>query len=730
MALTLILSAAFFTPSKGQILVNPSNGTGTQNGTTWATGYATIQAAIHAAQPGDTIWVMEGSYQPQVRRDPNQATSATLYIDKSLHLYGGFVGTESSLSQRDTSRRTTLDGGSGFFWQWLRCLVTIEHPGAGTLDVTLSGFGFRDAYGANASGSAITLRAASQAVNLTLERCHMTQLANDMTSVYCDIAGADAEGNIRVLDSHFEGLESNGDGGAFHFYSRNASRLRVEMVRCFFARNVAYRGGAWYVDADNIDAIELLFRGCSFVDNGFGDPNPMTANSQTAFGGVYAWRYAQSKAHVTLSRLHFQRCIFKGNRAQQIGAISFIDGIVSNRSAVLYENCWMEGHQGNTDGISSGSLGGVLGHDMNVALDPGAAFVDSLVGCVMYNNTNLFFDLEHSEGLSTVWLNNTAYNNDRLLRLSTLHRNHATLHNNIVWGSRVTTPIVTYATGTPDWKLQQGIYHDGNADGSVNAPAGFTVTQVTEVDPQWVNTANPYGADGRPGTADDGLQLATNSPARDAGDTTGYNLAAHPADMAYAQRLTGTQIDMGAYEYGSTALPVSWLAFTARRAPWGVILQWTTATEENNAGFEILRSSDARTWSPIGYVVGGGTRLTPQQYDFSDAQPLTRVTYYRLRQLDYDGTAHYSPITTVTAASTVGLQLYPNPVRETLYLQGLRPGFVQVVDGLGRTIWTHHHTADGDLPIATHDWPAGRYWLRHIDDQGEAHVRSFVVWQR
>ena len=96
-----------------------------------------------------------------------------------------------------------------------------------------------------------------------------------------------------------------------------------------------------------------------------------------------------------------------------------------------------------------------------------------------------------------------------------------------------------------------------------------------------------------------------------------------------------------------------------------VTLNWTTATETNNKGFQIERSTDRKDWSIIGFVDGNGTTAEPQIYSYTDR--LAGVTvprlYYRLKQTDFDGSYNYSDISTaeIAPASFELAQNYPNP---------------------------------------------------------------------
>lgn len=116
----------------------------------------------------------------------------------------------------------------------------------------------------------------------------------------------------------------------------------------------------------------------------------------------------------------------------------------------------------------------------------------------------------------------------------------------------------------------------------------------------------------------------------------------------------------------ATPLPVTLTSFDAKAAGVDANLSWATASEANNDYFGVERSFDGVTFSQIGRINGHGTTTTTSSYTYIDAgvgNQTVGTVYYRLRQVDLDGTATYSPVRTVAFASgAAALKLYPNPV--------------------------------------------------------------------
>jgi hypothetical protein len=145
-------------------------------------------------------------------------------------------------------------------------------------------------------------------------------------------------------------------------------------------------------------------------------------------------------------------------------------------------------------------------------------------------------------------------------------------------------------------------------------------------------------------------------------------------------------------------VPVELLAFTASVNNSEINLLWSTASELNNRGFEIERSiNDADNFVTIGFVEGESTSTEINYYSFTDHPDFSgkSVLYYRLKQVDFDGTYSYSDIVQVTydVPSTFVLnQNFPNPFNPSTSITYFVPkeSFVtiKIYDFLGREVKT------------------------------------------
>ena len=154
-------------------------------------------------------------------------------------------------------------------------------------------------------------------------------------------------------------------------------------------------------------------------------------------------------------------------------------------------------------------------------------------------------------------------------------------------------------------------------------------------------------------------------------------------------------------------IPVELSAFTATPEEGRVRLDWQTATETGNMGFEVERASGPSEqgmltlWNRIAFVQGAGTSTGPRSYRFSDNDPRPSadsrgVVRYRLRQVDFDGRSAHSPVVEAvlpSAASGIILhQSYPNPVSRhagasvSFSVGGPARVVLDLVDALGRHV--------------------------------------------
>ena len=159
----------------------------------------------------------------------------------------------------------------------------------------------------------------------------------------------------------------------------------------------------------------------------------------------------------------------------------------------------------------------------------------------------------------------------------------------------------------------------------------------------------------------------------------------------------------------TTPLPVTLVYFKALRQGNGVAVSWNTASELQNAYFVVERSAEGKQFEALQEVAGQGTSAQTTHYQFLDAHPLPHTAYYRLWQVDINGSRSYSSVVTVAASERAEIQLAPNPARTQVLISGVEPGPVQLLDMTGRVVPTAP-VQQSVLPLA--GVKPGMYMLR------------------
>jgi hypothetical protein len=182
-------------------------------------------------------------------------------------------------------------------------------------------------------------------------------------------------------------------------------------------------------------------------------------------------------------------------------------------------------------------------------------------------------------------------------------------------------------------------------------------------------------------------------------------------------------------------LPIELISFKATPVNNGNLLHWQTATEQNNRGFEVERSSDNIKWEVIHFEKGNGTSNLTHDYSFLDGKLLVGTTYYRLRQVDTDGGFDYSPIVSVEMKGAGNIRFFPNPARQgsaSLFFSETQEAdcVLDIFDAVGRM--THHQNiqlsgGDLSLPIDLSNYAPGLYSARLTMNNAVQTVRLLVA---
>ncbi|MEP6683537.1 MAG: alpha-amylase family glycosyl hydrolase [Parafilimonas sp.] len=171
-------------------------------------------------------------------------------------------------------------------------------------------------------------------------------------------------------------------------------------------------------------------------------------------------------------------------------------------------------------------------------------------------------------------------------------------------------------------------------------------------------------------------------------------------------------------------LAVNWLSFTAQKTGvHTVTLKWSTQSETNNDRFEVERSNDGVSFTKIASINASQTSGT-QHYSFPDNNPLNGISYYRIKQVDKDGSYQYSSIQKINLADVVKRwNIYPNPAKNkaTVYaLSNYTRADISVADLRGKIVYhvsMNNVNANQQINIPVQQLAKGIYVIKISTEQ-------------
>lgn len=183
----------------------------------------------------------------------------------------------------------------------------------------------------------------------------------------------------------------------------------------------------------------------------------------------------------------------------------------------------------------------------------------------------------------------------------------------------------------------------------------------------------------------------------------------------------------------SSPLPVTMVDFDAFRVENHVRVEWETASELNNSFFDVERSRDGRYFERVGAVAGAGTSSVAHQYHLLDFNPLPGLSYYRLKQVDFDGTSTYSELAAVRFITSGQGFVYPQPASGSLFWEGPLedniPLNFSVFNSSGALVLSQHNGefSAGRYKIDISGLPAALYFLVITEADGAIRQRVPVL---
>ncbi|HRH38172.1 MAG TPA: hypothetical protein PK760_07500 [Flavobacteriales bacterium] len=178
----------------------------------------------------------------------------------------------------------------------------------------------------------------------------------------------------------------------------------------------------------------------------------------------------------------------------------------------------------------------------------------------------------------------------------------------------------------------------------------------------------------------------------------------------------GMLFDNLSFTAGSS-LPIELLTFTAHAGQGAVELEWTTASEQGNAYFLAERSTNGHDWIAVATVPGAGHSAVPLDYTARDEQPQNGLAYYRLRQVDTDGSESASEMQPVWFQNDAPVVMWPDPATDNLNIVGpVVVTGVQLMDDMGRICQVRASGTADRITLDIAQLPIGNYVVRSTAD--------------
>jgi hypothetical protein len=165
--------------------------------------------------------------------------------------------------------------------------------------------------------------------------------------------------------------------------------------------------------------------------------------------------------------------------------------------------------------------------------------------------------------------------------------------------------------------------------------------------------------------------------------------------------------------------PVSWLYVKGEIINGQSLLQWGTANEQNSQRFELEHGTDGQRFEKVATVAAAGNSATTRQYQAIHVAPQRGMNYYRIKQIDQDGSYRYTATVALLYKTGKGLQVSPNPATDywVLLLDAQKPVHWQLYNSSGQLVQQRRTTAQWQHSISAQGLPAGQYRLRVSDGQ-------------
>jgi predicted outer membrane repeat protein len=325
--------------AQNRYYVNPSaNGSG--NGQSWADAFTDLHQALSIAEAGDAVWVAKGDFRPDTATNRDRS----FVLKSGIKFYGGFVGTETDLKQRDIAANPSLLNGNigdpADSTDNSYTILYLPYPDTSTL---VDGFTLQHGH-ANSdtnfistspvrSGGGVYVMAQGGKGMPTFSNCvFRDNYAKNFGGAYYVQAQGSSGSTPIFQNCTFFNNRAGGSGGAVHLSGGNGYDRGIEMDHCVFDMNQAYYDGGSIYWANAFGPENINFLGCT-----------ITRSKSTGFGPlIYAWRTGTNTVRIQFDSCHILQNYCDDVQNVTYGAIEIVGNDNERKGVIRVENSSFE----------------------------------------------------------------------------------------------------------------------------------------------------------------------------------------------------------------------------------------------------------------------------------------------------------------------------------------------------------------------------------------------------
>ncbi len=269
--------------------------------------------------------------------------------------------------------------------------------------------------------------------------------------------------------------------------------------------------------------------------------------------------------------------------------------------------------------------------------------------------------------------------------------------------------------------------YDNSADSDADGIPNWLDMDVIGNFPNFLNPSHTLYADSDNDGLVDLLDSDQNNSTPFSGTLIPGTILPYPSDYNDITDPQSDWRDINTHIY----LPVEWLKFeVVKIGPTNALLSWSTASEKNSDRFEIYKSIDGISYDLIGEVAGNGTTAELSSYSFLDPNLGEGISYYQLKQIDYNSDFEYSEIRHLVNTSGQEVIIYPNPMKDVTRLINVQKGTeIQIYElsGLDVTSSANVRNYGSEVELDMSAFKSGTYLVKMQNGDNQTVKRISLV---